>query len=42
MRDPNNPCLFCNTAKNEYILESELAYSTFDSYTRILKIPKNS
>ena len=44
MRDPNNPCLFCNTAINEYILESELAYSIFDSYPvskfHVLIIPK--
>ena len=44
MRDPNNPCLFCNTAKKEYIFENELAYSTFDSYPvstfHVLVIPK--
>jgi len=32
MRDPNNPCLFCNTDKKEYIFENNLAYATFDSY----------
>jgi len=32
MRDPNNPCLFCNTDKKEYIFENDLAYATFDSY----------
>tara|TARA_B100000029_G_C17480283_1_gene925303 strand:- start:508 stop:906 length:399 start_codon:yes stop_codon:yes gene_type:complete len=32
MRDPNNPCLFCNTSKDEYIFENVLAYATFDSY----------
>ena len=44
MRDPNNPCLFCNTGKKEYIFENELAYSTFDSYPvskfHVLVIPK--
>ena len=32
MRDPNSPCLFCNTDKEEYIFENDLAYATFDSY----------
>ena len=32
MKDPNNPCLFCNTINKEYIFENNLAYSTFDSY----------
>ena len=32
MRDPNNPCLFCNTDKKEYIFENNIAYATFDSY----------
>ncbi len=32
MLDPNNPCLFCNTDKKEYIFENNLAYATFDSY----------
>ena len=44
MKDPNNPCLFCNTSNNEYIFENNLAFSTFDSYPvsefHILIIPK--
>ena len=44
MRDPNNPCLFCNTNNKEYIFENDLAYATFDSYPvsklHILIIPK--
>ena len=44
MRDPNNPCLFCNTDKKEYIFENDLAYATFDSYPvskfHVLIIPK--
>ena len=44
MRDPNKPCLFCNTNNNEYIFENDLAYATFDSYPvsklHILIIPK--
>ena len=26
MRDPNNPCLFCNTNNKEYIFENDLAF----------------
>ena len=32
MRDPNNPCLFCNVPLSEYIFENNLAFSTFDPY----------
>ena len=32
MRDPNNPCLFCITKKEDIIDENEFAYVTFDSY----------
>ena len=32
MRDPNNPCLFCNVPSSDYVLENNLAFSTFDSY----------
>ena len=32
MRDPNNPCLFCSTKKDDIIEENEFAYATFDSY----------
>ena len=44
MKDPNNPCLFCNTNFKEYIFENDLAYATFDSYPvskfHVLIIPK--
>ena len=32
MRDPNNPCLFCTTKKEDIIKENQFAYATFDSY----------
>ena len=32
MRDPNNPCLFCNTSKKEFVFENDLAFTSFDSY----------
>ena len=32
MTDPNNPCLFCNTSKNEIIYENDFAFVTYDSY----------
>ncbi len=32
MKDPNNPCLFCNVKKKEFIFENDLAFATFDSY----------
>ena len=32
MKDPNNPCLFCSTKKEDIIEENEFAYATFDSY----------
>ena len=44
MKDPNYPCLFCNTNKREYIFENDLAFATFDSYPvskyHVLIIPK--
>ena len=44
MKDPNNPCLFCNTSNKEYIFENNLAFSTFDSYPvsefHVLILPK--
>ena len=44
MRDPNNPCLFCNVPSSEYIFENNLAFSTFDSYPvsefHVLILPK--
>ena len=32
MKDPNNPCLFCNSEKSGCALENELAYASYDSY----------
>ena len=32
MKDPNNPCLFCNVKKTGYAHENELAYASYDSY----------
>ena len=32
MKDPNNPCLFCNVSEKEIIFESNLALTTYDSY----------
>ena len=32
MKDPNNPCIFCSTRKNEFIFENSLAYASKDSY----------
>ena len=32
MKDPNNPCLFCNISKKEFIFENELSFVTLDSY----------
>ena len=32
MRDPNNPCIFCNTSVNDFIFENDLVFACFDSY----------
>ena len=32
MRDPNNPCLFCNINESGVAHENDLAYASFDSY----------
>ena len=32
MKDPNNPCLFCNVKKSGCDYENDLAYASFDSY----------
>jgi len=32
MKDPNNPCLFCNIKKKDITDENELAYASFDTY----------
>jgi diadenosine tetraphosphate (Ap4A) HIT family hydrolase len=32
MRDPNNPCLFCNIKESGLADENNLAYASYDSY----------
>ena len=32
MRDPNNPCLFCNIKESGFAYENNLAYASLDSY----------
>ena len=32
MRDPNNPCLFCNTKISGIAYENKLAYASYDTY----------
>ena len=32
MRDPNNPCLFCNLSESGCAHENDLAYASYDSY----------
>ena len=32
MKDPNNPCLFCDSEKSGCTHENELAYASYDSY----------
>ena len=32
MKDPNNPCLFCNIKENGLNHENNLAYASYDSY----------
>ena len=32
MKDPNNPCLFCDSEKRGCAHENELAYASYDSY----------
>ena len=32
MRDPNNPCLFCNIKESRLADENILAYSSYDTY----------
>ncbi|MDB3888579.1 HIT family protein [Candidatus Pelagibacter sp.] len=44
MRDPNNPCLFCNVKESDFVHENDLAYVSYDSYpvseNHCLIIPK--
>ena len=32
MKDPNNPCLFCNSEESGFAHENDLAYASYDSY----------
>ena len=32
MRDPNNPCLFCNIKESGVAHENDFAYASYDSY----------
>ena len=32
MKDPNNPCLFCNVNENKYTIDNQLAYVSYDTY----------
>ena len=32
MKDPNNPCLFCNIKESGVAHENDFAYASFDSY----------
>jgi diadenosine tetraphosphate (Ap4A) HIT family hydrolase len=32
MRDPNNPCLFCNIKESGLVNQNELAYASYDTY----------
>lgn len=32
MREPNNPCLFCDSKKSGIVHENDLAYASYDSY----------
>ena len=32
MKDPNNPCLFCNVEKTGLANENDLAYASYDSF----------
>ena len=44
MKDPNNPCLFCNIKESGLAKENDLAYASYDSYPvaegHCLVIPK--
>ena len=32
MKDPNNPCLFCNSKVSGFLFKNELAYASYDTY----------
>ena len=32
MKDPNNPCLFCNVSEKDYNHVNDLSYASYDTY----------
>ena len=32
MKDPNNPCLFCNIKESDLIFQNNLVYASYDTY----------
>ena len=32
MKDPNNPCLFCNVNESGFTFDNKLAYASYDTY----------
>ena len=44
MKDPNNPCIFCNEKKNHIVNENDYAYVSYDphpvSNNHCLIVPK--
>ena len=32
MKDPNNPCLFCNSKESGFVFENQLSYASYDTY----------
>ena len=44
MKDPNNPCLFCNAKESGYTKDNQLAYASYDTHPvsklHCLVIPK--
>ena len=32
MRDPNNPCLFCDIKESGLVIENDLAYASYDTF----------
>ena len=32
MKDPNNPCIFCNVNQSKYTKDNQLAYASYDTY----------
>ena len=44
IKDPNNPCLFCNSKEANFIFENQLSYASYDTYPvskyHCLVIPK--